>query len=103
MTAVTSVPSAKKVAGYGVSGPEPTVLFENEAIKVIAAGLKAGQEIPAHPEALAVYHILEGNGRMTVDGELIEVSPGATVITPAGSVRGMAAQTRLSFLATRIA
>lgn len=103
MTTATSVTDTREAAGYGDSGPEPTVLFENAAIKVIVAGLEAGQEIPAHPEALAVYHILEGTGRMKVDGELIDVGPGATVITPAGSVRGMAAQTRLSFLATRIA
>lgn len=103
MTILANVPDARKAARYAATGPEPNVLFQNERIKVIAAGLEAGQEIPEHPEALAVYHILEGKGQMTVDGEPIPVGPGATVVTSAGSTRGIAAETRLSFLATRIA
>lgn len=103
MTTLANVPDTREAAHYSATGPEPNVLFQNERIKVIAAGLEAGQEIPEHPEALAVYHVLEGKGQMMVDGEPIAVGPGATVVTPAGSTRGLAAETRLSFLATRIA
>ena len=103
MTALTTIKDAREAANYSAAGPEPNILFENEQIKVIAAGLEAGQAIPEHPEALAVYYILEGKGQMQVDGQPIEVGPGATVVTPAGSTRGLAAETRLSFLATRIA
>ena len=103
MTILTSIKDARKAANYSEAGPEPNILFQNEQIKVIAAGLEAGQEIPEHPEALAVYYILEGKGQMQVDGEPIEVGPGASVVTPAGSTRGMVAETRLLFLATRIA
>jgi quercetin dioxygenase-like cupin family protein len=103
MKALVNVADAKEAATYSAAGPEPNILLENEQIKVIAAGLEAGQAIPAHPEALAVYHILEGEGQMTVDGEPIAVGPGPTIVTPAGSTRGMTATTRLSFLAKWIA
>lgn len=103
MTTVTSIADTRKAANYSAAGPEPNILFQNEKIKVIAAGLEAGQAIPEHPEALAVYYIMEGRGEMMVDGEPVAVGPGATVVTPAGSTRGLAAETRLSFVATRIA
>jgi quercetin dioxygenase-like cupin family protein len=50
-----------------------------------------------------MYHILEGSGWMFVDGERWPVSPGATIVMPDGTVRGMEAETRLAFLAIRIA
>lgn len=103
MTTVTSVTDTKAAANYSTTGPEPHVLFQNEKLKVIVAGLEAGQAIPEHPEALAVYHFMEGKGQMLVNGEAIAVGPGATVITPAGSTRGLLAETQLSFLAARIA
>lgn len=103
MTTIVSLANTSKTATYSTNGPQPNILFQNDHIKVIAAGLGAGQAIPEHPEALAVYHILEGRGQMIVNGEPIAVGPGATVITPAGSTRGITAQTRLSFMATRIA
>ncbi len=103
MSELTIVSDTKMEAVRADDGPQPTVLFENERAKVIVGGLQAGQQIPVHPEALAVYHFLEGRGQMLVDGEAIEVGPGATVVTPAGSTRGVIAETELSFLATRIA
>ncbi len=40
---------------------------------------------------------------MTVDEERFAIEAGATVITPDGAVRGIEAETRLAFLATRVA
>ncbi len=88
---------------FSPEGPQPQTLIENEKLKVIIAGLEAGQKIPPHPEAWAVYHFLEGGGWMTVDDDRYPVGPGATVITPEGAKRGVEAETRLIFLATRIA
>ncbi len=76
--------------------------MDNDKVKIIVAGLEPGQKIPEHPEAAAMYHFLEGNGWLLADGERFAVSPGATVIMPEGTVRGMEAETRLAFLATRI-
>ena len=87
---------------FSPEGPQPQVLFLQEAVKVLVGGLEAGQKIPAHPEGLAVYHFLSGRGWMLVDGERLAVTAGTTAITLEGALRGMEAETRLTFLATRI-
>jgi mannose-6-phosphate isomerase-like protein (cupin superfamily) len=79
------------------------VLLETDQIKVVVAGLEAGRKIPLHPESQGVYHFLEGTGWMIVDGERLPVGPGATVLVPPGSTRGIEAETRLAFLAVRVA
>lgn len=88
---------------HAPEGPQPHILVDGPDVKVILAGLEQGHRLPAHPEAQAVYHFLEGTGTMTVDGDSFAVKPGATVITPAGSSRGLVAESRLSFLAVKCA
>lgn len=103
MSTPTIIDDTRKKAVYSEEGPQPQILFENEQAKVIVGALQAGQQIPVHPEALAVYHFLEGSGWMTIDEERTAVAPGSTIVTPQGSRRGMEAGTPLSFLAVRIA
>jgi quercetin dioxygenase-like cupin family protein len=93
----------KEKVVFAGNGPVPQVLVENENLKVVVAGLEAGQKIPEHPESTGVYHILEGEGVMFLDGELIPVSNGSTIVTRPGAVRGIEAKTRLAFLAARVA
>ena len=81
---------------------QPQILFTDGELKVLTAGLKAGQSIPVHPEGLAVYTFLKGHGVMVVDGERMAVKPGATIVTPTGSKRGVEAETEMIFVATRI-
>ena len=88
---------------YSDEGPQPQILMVDDKVKIIVAGLEPGQKIPEHAEAAAMYHFLDGNGWMLVDGERLAVGPGATIVMPAGATRGMEAQTRLAFLAVRIA
>ena len=95
-------PSTQEKAVFSPDGPQPQVLFMQGEVKVLVGGLEAGQKIPAHPEGLAVYYFLEGRGWMLVDGERLAVGPGCTVITLEGAARGMEAETRLTFLASRI-
>jgi quercetin dioxygenase-like cupin family protein len=92
-------PNWQEKVVFGAEGPQPEILIQNDKMKVILAGLKSGQKIPPHPEALAIYHILEGSGWMVVDDERYPVSSGATVITPEGAKRGVEAETKLVFLA----
>jgi quercetin dioxygenase-like cupin family protein len=96
-------PSWTEKIVYSDDGPQPQILLETERSRTLVAGLKSGQQIPVHPEGLATYYFLEGNGWMTVDEEDLPVSPGAIVITPADARRGMRAETRLAFLAVRVA
>lgn len=95
-------PDVKTKVVLSPDGPQPQILYTEGQLKVLTAGLDAGQKIPVHPEGLAVYTFLEGNGWMLVDGERLAVGPGACVVTLAGAPRGIEAETRLVFLAVRI-
>lgn len=88
---------------FSTPGPQPRVLVEDGPVKVVVVGLEPGGRIPVHPEGLGVYHFLEGAGQMTVGDETFAVQAGATVVIPAGAPRGMTVQTRLAFIAVRVA
>lgn len=90
-------------ANFAAGGPLPRTLYENAQAKVIVGSVPAGQQIPTHPEALAVYYFLQGEGWMTVGDERLAVRPGMTVVTPEGSRRGVEAESDLAFLAVRVA
>ena len=102
MTKTTLFPNWREKIVYSAEEPQPHILMTNDKVKVIVSGLEPAQKIPEHAENAAMYHFLEGSGWMIVDGERLAVSPGATVVMPDGAVRGMEAETRLAFLATRI-
>ena len=103
MNETTLYPTWQEKIVYGSEGPQPHVLMANEKVKALMAGLEPGAKIPEHAEAQALYHFLEGTGWMTVDGERMPVSAGATIVMPEGAVRGLEAETRLAFIAVRIA
>ena len=83
-------------------GPIPQVLFEKGKIKLVVAGLKAGQAIPPHEESTGIYHFIEGQGTMSVNHVQFDVQPRTTIVVPKGAFRGISAQTDLTFLGTRI-
>lgn len=99
----TDYDKIKEKAIFSPDGSQPQSLYSEGKLKVMIAGLEARQSIPIHPEGLAVYTFLEGKGWMFVDGERLPVSQGAMVITPAGAKRGIESESRLTFMATRIA
>ncbi len=102
MDASIYFPDWRELVRYSTTGPEMTILNEGRGHKALLAGLEAGGRIPLHPERLGLYHVLEGTGFMTVDGERYPLGAGVTVIAPAGSSRGIEAETRLAFLAVRV-
>lgn len=97
-----SFPDWREQVHYAAPGPQPTLLLDEPDLRVLVAGLEPGGRVPPHPGPRGVYHILEGEGAIQVDDERHPVTAGATVIAPAGSVRGIEAVTRLAFLAVRI-
>lgn len=103
MIEVKYIPDWQQQVAYGTDGPQPTIVAADDKVKIIMAGLAPGQRIPEHPESTSVYHFLTGTGWMTVNGERLAVTAGTTIVMPAGSVRGLEAETHLAFLATRIA
>lgn len=94
-------PDTAGQAVFDAAGPRPQFLVDSAKLAVVVAGLEPGQQIPPHPEALAVYHFLSGEGVMTINDEAFAVTAGATVIAPPGSARGMRADSRLVFLAAK--
>ncbi|HMN58879.1 MAG TPA: iron transporter [Anaerolinea sp.] len=95
-------PDVRAKVDFSLERPQPQSLYTEGQIKVFTTGLKAGQSIPIHPDRMVIYTFLEGNGWMVVDGERLEVRPGATIITQDGANRGIDAESQLIFLATRI-
>lgn len=98
----TFVPDWHEIVTFAGPGPQPTLLRDDPDLRVLVAGLEPGASIPAHPERAAVYHALEGEGTFLLDGETLLFSAGAIVIAPRGASRGIAATTRLAFLAVRV-
>jgi quercetin dioxygenase-like cupin family protein len=91
----------KSKAVFAAEGPQPQFLIDTPGFKTLVAGLEAGAQIPAHADAAAMYHFLEGTGLMTIGEEVFEIKPGVTVIAPSGVRRGMNAKTRLIFLGSK--
>ena len=102
MPSATIHPDWRDVVRWSAPGPQPAILVDGPGLRVLVAGLEPGAAIPVHPGPPAIYHILEGSGWMTLDGERHEVSAGMTVVVPAGSARGFDARTRLAFLGVRL-
>jgi quercetin dioxygenase-like cupin family protein len=95
-------PDWRSLVRWSAPGPLPAILHDEPNLRVLVAGLEPGAGIPPHPGPRAVYHYLEGEGVLTLDGVDHPVRGGMTVVAPAGSVRGMQASTRLAFLGVRL-
>ncbi len=91
-------PDWKEVVVFSPNGPSPQMLLETDKLVVVVVGLETGQKISPHNAPASVFHILEGSGWMTVNGERLPVKQGATVIVPDGGSRGVEAETKLVFL-----
>ena len=96
------IPDIKTEVIFSSEKVQPQILLTEGELKVLTVGLEAGQSIPLHPEGLAVYTFLKGRGVMIVDGERMAVKPGATIITPEGSKRGVEAESQMIFVGIRI-
>ncbi len=91
-------PSSKDIAVFSPKGPNPQTLLDTDKLVVLVVGLEAGQKISPHNAPASVFHILEGSGWMTVNGERQRVASGTTIIVPDGGSRGVEAETKLVFL-----
>lgn len=83
-------------------GPSLTTLLETPHLKAVLVGLRADQAIPRHPSPEAIYTFLQGSGTMTVDDESYVVAPGAVVVVPEGSQRGIIAATDIVFIGATV-
>ncbi|MCB9135856.1 MAG: hypothetical protein H6636_10555 [Anaerolineales bacterium] len=90
----------KEKVVFSQEEPQPYPLVATDKLKAVLVGLEPGQKIPSHPAPLAVYHFLDGEGWMIVNGEHFSVQAGATIVVPEGATRGVDAKTQLAFLGT---
>jgi len=66
---------------------------------VVLICLDKGQEIPPHHEPYAVlFHIIDGEGTITVGSKRHDAVPGHIIFVPEDSIRGIAPHTRMSLL-----
>ncbi len=91
-------PSWEDVVVFSSQGPSPHMLLESDKLVVVVVGLEPGQQIAPHKAPTSVFHILEGSGWMTVNGERLPIKKDATIIVPDGGSRGVEAETKLVFL-----
>ena len=96
------VPDWHDVVIYSAPGPTPRLLVDEPELRVLVAGLEPGGRIPPHQERRAIYHALDGEGFLFLDGVALPFREGAIVVAPDGSTRGIEAVTRLAFMAVRI-
>jgi quercetin dioxygenase-like cupin family protein len=66
------------------------------------ARLPAGSSTQRHRHKLTeeIYHVLQGDGELEIDGERRHVAPGDAALIPAGAWHEITASTDLSFLCT---
>jgi len=102
MTTSDFFPEWRELIRYSAPGPQPVLLRDDPGFRALLIGLEPGSGIPQHPGRQALYHVLEGSGAMTVDGERYPLRAGVTVIASEGSSRGIEAEARLAILAVRV-
>jgi quercetin dioxygenase-like cupin family protein len=102
MTETAIFPNWKELVVYSTAGMQPHVLVETENYKSVIGGMAAGNSMPPHAEGPAIFHFLEGSGKMVIAEETLSVQAGATVYVPNGAKRGIEAGTQLAFLAVRL-
>jgi mannose-6-phosphate isomerase-like protein (cupin superfamily) len=102
MTQKVIFPNWKELVTYSEKGMQPNILVETENYKSVVAGMAPGNSMPAHVEGPAIFHFLEGSGKMIVGEETFDVLAGVTVVVPNGARRGIESETQLAFLAVRL-
>ena len=75
-------------------------LWHTDAQSLAEATLDVGQATTRHYHGASeeIYFVLEGRGRMELDGEVTEVGPGEAVLIPPGAWHQITAEEPLRFL-----
>jgi quercetin dioxygenase-like cupin family protein len=95
-------PDWRDIVVYSQQHPQPQIMEDNPKYKSVILGLQPGVKIPAHSEGPAIFHFLEGTGRVIVGEKTYAIQSGGTVFVPDGAERGIEAETRLAVLAVRV-
>jgi len=95
---VADLESMVEVAEQGIVSK---AIVENEHHKIIQFTLAAGQELSEHTASVpAVIHVLQGQGTVSLDGDVHEARPGMLYYMPAELKHAVVAGGDLVFLLT---
>lgn len=86
---------------FGAQGPQPTKLVDEDGLRTVLVGLRAGQQIPVHPAPVTTYHVISGTGSMTIAGDEVALRVGTTVVVGQDQPRGVTAATDLVFIGSQ--
>ena len=99
MTLYTFVEDVEAEVPVPDNGVLSRTLFNDEALKVVAFGFSAGQELSAHTAPMAaLLHFLKGEAELTLGSEKRDVRAGALVHMAPGLNHGIIAKTPLVML-----
>jgi quercetin dioxygenase-like cupin family protein len=99
MTPYTFVEDVEAEVPVPDNGILSRTLFNDEALKVVAFGFSAGQELSPHTASMAaVLHFLKGEAELTLGTEKRNVQAGALIHMAPGLPHGIIAKTRLVML-----
>jgi quercetin dioxygenase-like cupin family protein len=92
----TIVSDYRSATAFQAGRFSPVALGETERVRVVLTCFEPDQYIPVHsPGVDMTLVVLEGEGTVVAGDQEAEVGPGAIVLVPAGSARGVKAKTRL--------
>lgn len=99
MTPYTFVENIEAEVPVPDNGVLSRTLFNDDALKVIAFGFSAGQELSPHSAPMAaVLHFLRGEAQLTLGDETKNVRAGALIHMAPGLSHGIVAKTPLVML-----
>ena len=80
-----------------------TTIHHDERVKIVLLGFSGGQELNKHSLAAPAFlEILEGNARVTLDGEEKELTRGAWIYMEANVPHAVYAKTEMVMLLTML-
>lgn len=84
-------------------GSVSTTIHHDERVKIVLLGFSSGQELNKHALATPAFlEVLEGNARVTLDGEQKELTRGAWIYLEANVPHAVYAKTELIMLLTML-
>lgn len=90
---------AMPVADLPADGILSRTVYQDEQLRAVLFGFAAGQELSEHTASVpAIIHILQGEARLTLGGEVREAAPGAWVRMEANLPHSVFAKTPVVML-----
>ena len=89
--------------GFSPNGVRPIPLLDTDKVRALLLNIDAGQSVaPCQMSSTVLYYVIEGQGRLSVDGEQAELQTGSLIVVPAGAIRSISADERMRVLAVQV-